>query len=360
MKALKVNKSYGNDVLSAIRKCGWLDTSRTVLRDENSIELPLQDTFSFQSFVETQPKELVENMELIIQENPQFKNMVKIPFDEIVHKCKTKVGLSDKQCELLSNKWELLGKVLIVRFATELSGYWQKIAEIYAEVLGAHSVLRRYDKIRGTFRQPGVELILGEKTETIHVENKVKFKFDPIEIMFSSGNIDERIRISTMAKGREIVVDMFSGIGYFSLPLAIHSRPKKIIACELNPKAHHYLCENIKLNRVNKIVEPLLGDNRKNIPKGIADRIVMGYIKTDNTHHTAAFKILKPTGGVVHYHDVGFKNDVIDSAYKKIQESLSSSGYDKKFKIDIGSHYIIKSYGPKLLHVVLDLKFKPN
>ncbi len=359
MKALKVNKEYGSDVLTAIRKCGWLDTSRTVLRDENSIELPLQNTFSFQSFIKTLPKELVENIELIIQDNPQFKNITKIPFDEIVHKCKTRVGLSTQQCELLSNKWELLGKVLIVRFAPELSNHWQQIAEIYAEVLGARSVLRRYDKIRGTFRQPGVELIFGEKTETIHIENKVKFKFDPLEIMFSSGNIDERIRISTMAKAHETVVDMFAGIGYFSLPLAIHSRPKKIIACELNPKAHHYLCENIILNRVDEIVEPILGDNRKSIPDGIADRIVMGYIKTDTTHHTAAFKILKPTGGELHYHDVGFKIDVIDSAYNKIQESLLSSGFDKKFKIDIKSHYIIKSYGPKLLHVVLDLMLKP-
>ena len=189
------------------------------------------------------------------------------------------------------------------------------------------------------------------------MENKVKFKFNPEKVMFSSGNIDERIRISKLAKHSDTVVDMFAGIGYMCLPIALHSRPAKIIACELNQIAYEYLKENIKLNLVEDIVQPILGDNRECIPPGVADRIVMGYIKTEHSHREAAFKILKPKGGVIHFHDVGFKADAIQAAYDKIQESMKQSGFNEKFHAEIFNHYTIKSYGPKMVHIVLDIKF---
>ena len=282
---------------------------------------------------------------------------IKTPLELIVEKCKNNLKLSSSKLKLLPTKWELLGDVLILKLSPKLKDYWQNIAKIYAEILGAKAVLRRIDKIKGTYREPGVELLLGEDTETVHIENKIKFKLDVMKIMFSSGNIDERIRISTMAEPHEIIVDMFAGIGYFSLPLAVHSKPRKIIACELNPVAYNYLIQNIQLNNVNHIVQPVLGDNRENIPQSIADRIVMGYIKSEHSHRITAYKILKPTGGIIHFHDVGFKNEVIDKAFGKVQESLNNSPFKNQFNAKMVNYYKIKSYGPKLVHAVLDIKF---
>jgi tRNA wybutosine-synthesizing protein 2 len=121
--------------------------------------------------------------------------------------------------------------------------------------------------------------------------------------------------------------------------------------------AYQYLTKNIKLNHVENIVQPTLGDNRKSIQPGIAHRILMGYIKTEHSHRHAAFKILKPSGGVIHFHDVGFKDSVVKSATQKIQKSLVKSGFDTKFQTEVYNQYIIKSYGPKLSHVVLDIRF---
>jgi len=285
---------------------------------------------------------------------------MKTPFELIAENTQKKLQLSANERELLPKKWELLGDILILRLDPSLQVHWPAIAEEYATVLGAHAVLRRFDKIRGIYRQPGVELVYGTSHDTLHVENKVKFKFNPQKVMFSSGNIDERIRISKLAKHSDTVVDMFAGIGYMCLPIALHSRPSKIIACELNQVAFEYLKENIKLNHVEDIVQPLLGDNRECISPGVADRIVMGYIKTEHSHREAAFKILKPSGGVIHFHDVGFKADAVTSAFDKIQESLKQSGFHKKFATEIINQYAIKSYGPKMVHIVLDIKFIEN
>ncbi len=58
--------------------------------------------------------------------------------------------------------------------------------------------------------------------------------------MFSSGNMNERIRMSNISKPNEVVVDLFAGIGYFTLPIAVYSKPKKIYACEKNPISYDF------------------------------------------------------------------------------------------------------------------------
>jgi tRNA wybutosine-synthesizing protein 2 len=297
---------------------------------------------------------------LIVSSNFIIGFSLKTPFEEIMDKCGDIDSLKEMDLELLPRKWELLGNVLILKLDPGLKEHWFELAEVYADVLQAKAVLRRFDIIRGVYREPGVELLVGDSgnTETIHKENKVVFKLDPLRIMFSSGNIDERIRISTMASRDEVVVDMFSGIGYFALPIAVHSRPNQILACELNPKAYDYLCQNIKLNKVENIVRPIQGDNRTSLPNSVADRIIMGYLKCDRSHLESAFEILKPKGGTVHFHDVGFKDEVLESAFNKVTVALTESRFNGKFKAELANHYYIKSFGPKLVHIVLDIKFQ--
>ncbi|WP_455392996.1 class I SAM-dependent methyltransferase [[Eubacterium] cellulosolvens] len=362
MKALRLPKEFGDLVITELRKGGWLDTTRNIIRHQDTIELPVTDTLSYDQLLKTLPRNLEVNLAIVSQSEPSFKNGQKTPFDEVKERIVARLGLANDQLELLPNKWELLGEVLILKLDNRLRKYWPDIAGVYGEVLGARTVLRRVDKIRGIYREPGVELLSGSSTstETMHIENKVKFKFDPLKIMFSSGNIDERIRISTVAEPQETVVDMFAGIGYLCLPIAVHSKPARIIACELNPNAFKYLTENIKLNQVEDIMQPILGDNRECIPNQIADRVVMGYIKTESSHRIAALKILRPTGGVIHFHDVGFNKEAIESAWEKVLVTLTESGFDKKFRAELLNHYTIKSYGPKLVHVVLDIRLQPN
>ena len=113
------------------------------------------------------------------------------------------------------------------------------------------------------------------------------------------------------------------------------------------------------LNKVGHIIEPILGDNRTVLPENTADRVIMGYLKTEHSHRLAALKAIKTKGGIIHFHDVGFSNDCVESAFEKMQSSLYSPEFKSKFKLDLYDHYKIKSYGPKLTHVVLDIKVIP-
>lgn len=91
-------------------------------------------------------------------------------------------------------------------------------------------------------------------------------------------------------------MDLFAGIGYFSIPIAVHSMVDKIYSVEINPTAYDYLCQNITLNDVSGKIKPLYGNCRELAPVGVADRVLMGYI--GNTHHylDVALSALKDEG----------------------------------------------------------------
>jgi tRNA wybutosine-synthesizing protein 2 len=55
--------------------------------------------------------------------------------------------------------------------------------------------------------------------------------------MFSAGNAPERHRVAKFRCEGEVVVDMYAGIGYFTLPYLIHAGAQLVHACEWNPNA---------------------------------------------------------------------------------------------------------------------------
>jgi tRNA wybutosine-synthesizing protein 2 len=273
------------------------------------------------------------------------------PFDNILKA----LEISEDLMGYLPRKWELLGDVLLLKLPLELEDFKEEIAKVYAKELGAKTVLEDLG-IEGMLREPHVEILWGAETETIHKENGVKFKLDCAQVMFSSGNVDERIRMATISKPDEVVVDMFAGIGFFSIPMAVHSKSKKIYALEINPIAHHYLHENVLLNGVENIIEPILGDNRNFKQKGIADRIVMGYLEDTHLFLPKAFEILKEKGGVIHYHEK-CPNEILD---KRPLENVKKVVKEKGYELELINQKNIKSYAPGVSHVVLDVRIFPN
>jgi len=204
--------------------------------------------------------------------------------------------------------------------------------------------------VRGQFREPCREVIAGRPAETIHRENGVLFKLDPMRIMFSQGNVKERMRMASLGKD-EIVVDMFAGIGYFSLPMAVHSRPYRITAIEINPVAHRYLVENIRLNHVEDIVEPVLGDCAVLTPEGDADRVIMGMVGITDRYLRKGIEALRP-GGILHYHQNVPAWQYPDALIRPPVHAAALLGRSAE---PLGCHKI-KKYAPGIIHGVADIR----
>jgi tRNA wybutosine-synthesizing protein 2 len=277
--------------------------------------------------------------------------MTEIPFIEIKNSLLKEIP--SNLINRLPQKWEKIGDILTIVLPSIFNEYKKTIGEKYAEILNCKTVLNDIGGIKGEFRVPNVELIYGSKnTETVHKENGVKYKLDPQKLMFSSGNMDERIRMANISNRNETVVDLFAGIGYFTLPLAINSKPKKIIACEKNPIAFNYLNENIILNDVSSIVEPRKGDNREIAPKNFANRVIMGYIEENERFLSIAFDCLQKHCGIIHYHN-NFPNYAVPNKPMKIVEEEANK---KGCKAELLGYYNVKSYAPGIYHYVFDLR----
>ncbi|MEN4043816.1 MAG: class I SAM-dependent methyltransferase family protein [Methanobacterium sp.] len=204
-------------------------------------------------------------------------------------------------------------------------------------------------RINGPKREPDVEILVGDNTETIHKENHCLFKLDVARVMWSKGNTTERRRIGNIVKDGEIIVDMFAGIGYFSIPIAVHSKPKKIYSIEINPVSYSYLKENIVLNKAESIIEPIFGDCREVAPKGVADRVLMGYIGNTHEFLDTAMETVK-AGGIIHYHES--VPDILKFE-RPLQRIVDAAG---SRKVKILKKRIIKKYSPGVYHVVIDAK----
>ena len=163
------------------------------------------------------------------------------------------------------------------------------------------------------------------------------------------------IRMASVCKAEETVVDMFAGIGYFTLPIAKHAKPKEIHAIEKNPVAAGFLKENMRLNRVS-CVEAIEGDNR-NAPasmQGIADRVLMGYLPGTEKFLPAAFGFLKPSGGIIHFHNTYVESELWDEPARVIESEAKKAGYALQ---GIGHKAVVKKFAPGVYHAVVDCSF---
>jgi tRNA wybutosine-synthesizing protein 2 len=113
------------------------------------------------------------------------------------------------------------------------------------------------------FRSPQVEILKGDNGWVEHKENGIVYCYDVTKCMFSSGNITEKLWIGKMDCRDEVVVDMFAGIGYFTLPYLVHAKAKHVHACEWNPDAVTALKLSLAANQVVNQCTVHEGDNKE-------------------------------------------------------------------------------------------------
>ena len=338
MLGVKVPRALAEEFRVSIARQGIVDKTLAILDEGDSVLIP----------VHREPgADLMGRYHASIVERDFPSRRTRVdPIDQV----RARADVPEELKLLLPEKWEQLGDVVTLRLPKELVRYGRELGEAYAAALKAKTVLRDVAGIAGSYRTPVVEMLFGDDPVAVHTENGILYKLDASKVMFSSGNVDERMRMATVGCDGETVVDMFAGIGYFSLPLAVYQRPKRVISCELNEVSYGYLVENIALNKVEGKVEPILGDNRDLPGDGFADRVVMGYVKTTHEFLHTAFRLLR-SGGVLHYHET-CPNDLLPGRpVQRLRDAARGN------RVEVLRFKEVKSYSPGVSHVVVDARF---
>jgi tRNA (guanine37-N1)-methyltransferase len=221
------------------------------------------------------------------------------------------------------------------------------------------TVLFQSGSIDGTFRLRKLDYILGEKkTRTVHKEYDCMFSVDLEKCYFSPRLSHERLRILKEAKPKEIIVNMFAGVGCFSILLAKWIESTKTYSIDINPIAIQFMQENVRLNRVYGKVIPLLGDAKIIIEKklkGFADRVLMPLPEKAFQYLYSALLSLKKSGGWIHYYAFEHAKKTespTDKTKFRVSKKLSSLGV----LYDIPFSRIVRSIGPNWYQVVMDIK----
>jgi tRNA (guanine37-N1)-methyltransferase len=270
-----------------------------------------------------------------------------------------KERLPPRELSSFIRSYDIIGDIAIIRVPEELKSQSPFIAEVIMQTQKhVKTVLRQTSAVLGEYRLRQLEWIAGEnKTETLHREFGCVFKVDLSRCYFSPRLSFERMRLAKLVQPNETVVNMFAGVGTFSVLMAKHGGAQAVFSIDVNPIAVGYMRTNIRLNRVQSQVAPILGDAKQVIQglKSVANRVTMPLPEKAFEYLDYAVLALKPTNGWIHYYDfehASKKEDPIEKVKSKIIMKLHK--LCKEFSVPFGK--VVRSTGPNWHQVVLDIE----
>jgi len=331
-------------VRQKLLEIGLIDVTRLVSRQQDAVIFPLV----------RRPKK---------QELLSFDAQAKIGLFSFVLAKKKPRSLEDALAKILTKKeldelitsFDVIGDIAVIEIPKSLISKKRLIGNA---LLKAHPNIKTVARVcgehRGRFRLRPVEIIAGErKTLAIHKESGCIFKVDIAKTYFSPRLSFERMRIAKQIKEGELIGAWFAGVGPFPIIFAKHSKMKKAVAIELNPHAYNLMVENIKLNKCEGKIEPILGDVKKIVPSLSEkfDRIVMPMPKGSESFLNEAFSAAKH-GCVVHFYQFAPSEKPFGNACEQIKLAAKLHGK----KVRILKKRIVRSVSASKVQVVIDFK----
>ncbi len=262
--------------------------------------------------------------------------------------------LTPQESEELISAFDQIGDIIIVRIPDVLLPKKKIIGEtLLNEVKIVKSVFYQASPVEGDFRTRNLEILAGEdRTETEYKEFGCRFRVDVANAFFSPRLSTERERIANLIEDGEVVVNMFAGVGMFSI-MAAKKKNCTVYSIDINPIASK-LCErNIELNKLAGKVISINGDTTKVIEdlQEKADRTLMLLPEKSDEYLDSAIKTTKD-GGIIHYYSHIHADKKSDAGKLSEQHFLDVTPVKSK----ILASKIVRPVGPRYYQTVVDVK----
>jgi len=263
--------------------------------------------------------------------------------------------LTNDESEELFSAFDQIGDIIVIRIPEPLLSKKKIIGEILLEkVSTAKSVFYQSSDVEGDFRTRTLELVAGDnRTETEYKEYGCRFVVDVEKAFFSPRLSTERERIASLVQDGESVINMFGGIGMFSILIA-KNKKCTVYNIDINPIASKLCEKNITLNKLGGEVISINGNATQIITKRLenkGDRTLMLLPERSDEFLESAIQATK-NNGVIHYYSH------IHADRKRDAPKLSEQHYLKlaKVKSEIINSKIVRAVGPRYYQTVVDIK----
>jgi len=324
---LKVDRKDGERIRKALVEAGVFDRSRKICSDASHIFLPVMEIDEILAaklgrighfekvLISFLPEEKIISPEDLLGFRPSFEVVGDIAMIE------------DREAE---------------RVAAALMSTSKSIKTVIAPV----------SDVEGEYRTRRFRHVAGEaRTVTLHRENGLRYRVDLEGAYFTPRLGTERQRIACLVSPGDVVLDMFAGVGPFSLLLAKNGA--EVIAIDKNPVAVKYLRENAILNRINNI-EILEGDAAEIARRyeNRADHVIMNLPHSASEFLIPAMKAAK-IRGTVHYYCIAPEEDLY-----RDETLIRRAAYEIGLEVEVLHKDTVRSYAPHRYNVVIDFRIK--
>ena len=265
--------------------------------------------------------------------------------------------LTSKESDELISAFDQVGNIIIVKIPDSLLSKKKLIGETLLEqVKSAESVFYQSSAVDGEFRTRDLEVLAGDdKTETEYKESGCRFVVDVEKVFFSPRLSSERTRIAELVNDDEVVVNMFGGIGMFSI-IAAKKKNCTVYNIDINPDAAKLCEKNVALNKLVGNVITINGDALKVIKNQLenkSDRTLMLLPEKSDEFLNSAVLTTK-SNGVIHYYSHIHADKKLDAP------KLSELHFIEKISVKstILKSKIVRPVGPRFYQTVVDVRIE--
>jgi len=324
---VKVKKRFGEPVRQALAEMDLLDNSYRLSADDDCLYVPVMDEC---------PEDVCSNL-------PHVAELVKHDLQP------NKKQITPENLLGFSPSFEIVGDIAILDGDEEEP---EKVAQTLLEFRKSlRVVLQEKAGITGEFRVRSFRLVAGEdRTETVHRDHGYRYLVDVAKVYFTPRLSTERQRVVLQLKSDDVVVDMFAGVGPYSIPAA--KKCGYVYAIDKNPHAVEYLQKNIELNRLDN-VEAFVADAR-DLPQRlgqVADHVIMNLPHNACDFVNEAVALTKP-GGIIHYYAMAHEDALFGPSLCLIEEAAKKA--DREF--EVLETRSVRSYAPHQYNICIDVR----
>ena len=338
--------------LQILRSLGLLDNGHEPIRADDNLLLPLVRELSEKdvSRIKEHAGEVKTQLAVFAEAKSRPSRLEEAVRDQIP------VELIMK----LPRALDVIGDIAIIELPEDLKRFSSVIGKGIMRINPhVRLVLKKRSEISGRFRTRKLEVIAGVGgTETVYHEFSCEYNLDVSKVYFNPRLSHERIRVAQQAKAGESVVDMFAGVGPYSILTARLQPLSTVYSVDIDPEAVKYLKDNVFRNRVADRVIPLLGDAKQLAQRklrGLANRIIMNLPSEAKNYLPAASQILKTEGGIIHFYAFAGREESVEAIRNQFQSAVEAQNRNVE---SIRFCTVIKEVAPSRVQVAIDALVK--